>query len=75
MKSFVLAIVIATITMLTSCSEKLAIVKPYEREFFAEDRMFFSPMEGRSEWEGHVFLVKEAAQGGEGSFQGGCGCR
>jgi hypothetical protein len=70
-----LVLVIITLVVLTSCSESLVIVKPYEREFLAEDRMFFSPIEGRAEWEGHVFLVKEAAQGGEGTFQGGCGCR
>ncbi|MBF0466830.1 MAG: DUF4266 domain-containing protein [Nitrospirae bacterium] len=75
MKLITLAIVIIAVAFLSSCSEKLAIVKPYEREFLAEDRMFFSPMEGRSELEGHVFLIREAAEGGEGTFQGGCGCR
>ncbi len=72
--SLLLVLVITTLVVLASCSE-LAIVKPYEREYLAEDRMFFSPLEGRAEWEGHVFLIKEASQGGGGSFQGGCGCK
>lgn len=57
------------------CAEQLAIVKPYEREYFAQDKMLFTPMESRAEQEGHVFLIREASAGGESSFQGGCGCR
>lgn len=57
------------------CAEQLAIVKPYERESFAQDKMLFTPMEARAEQEGHVFLIREASAGGESSFQGGCGCR
>ncbi|MBF0319520.1 MAG: DUF4266 domain-containing protein [Nitrospirae bacterium] len=60
---------------LTACSEHLAIVKPYEREHLASDKMLFSPMEAASEFETHVFLIREASQGGEGGFQGGCGCK
>lgn len=59
----------------SGCTEQLAIVKPYERESFAQDKMLFTPMEARAEQEGHVFLIREASAGGESSFQGGCGCR
>lgn len=58
-----------------SCSEKLVRVQPYEREYFAQDKMLIDPVESEAEQEGHVFLIKEASAGGESSFQGGCGCR
>ncbi len=61
--------------LLLSCSEKLVRVQPYEREFFAQDKMLAEPVESGAEQEGHVFLIKEASAGGESSFQGGCGCR
>lgn len=68
---FVLMLVMAS----SGCAERLAIVKPYEREYLAQDKMLFTPLESRAEQEGHVFLVREASAGGESSFQGGCGCR
>ncbi|RMD46902.1 MAG: DUF4266 domain-containing protein [Aquificota bacterium] len=61
--------------LLTSCSEKLVRVLPFEREYFAQQKMQFDPVSSRSEQEGHVFLIREASAGGESSFQGGCGCR
>lgn len=67
-------IVLISLTV-SACSERLAIVKPYEREHFASDKMLFSPMEAASEHEAHVLLIREASEGGESSFQGGCGCR
>jgi len=70
---------IAVITLmgvfLTGCSEKLVRVMPYEKEFFAQEKMSLSPLELRAEQEGHIFLIREASAGGESSFQGGCGCR
>ena len=70
---------IAVITLigllLTGCSEKLVRVMPYEKEFFAQEKVCLSPLELRSEQEGHIFLIREASAGGESSFQGGCGCR
>lgn len=68
---FVLMLVMAS----SGCAERLAIIKPYEREYLAQDKMLFTPLESRAEQEGHVFLVREASAGGESSFQGGCGCR
>ena len=61
--------------LLFSCSEKLVRVQPYEREYFAQDKMLFEPVDSAAEQEGHVFLIREASAGGESSFQGGCGCR
>ena len=57
------------------CSEKLVRVMPYEKEYFAQDKMSLSPIGERAEQEGHIFLIREASAGGESSFQGGCGCR
>jgi len=57
------------------CSEKLVRVMPYEKEYFAQDKMSLSPLGERAEQEGHIFLIREASAGGESSFQGGCGCR
>ncbi|MBF0458986.1 MAG: DUF4266 domain-containing protein [Nitrospirae bacterium] len=75
-KAIVRLLVIVLISLIVSaCSERLAVVKPYEREHFASDKMLFSPMESASEHEAHVLLIREASEGGESSFQGGCGCR
>lgn len=60
---------------LSSCSESLVRVKPYEREHFAEDKMFFVPAEKRSDFEEHVHSIREGSVGGTAGFQGGCGCR
>jgi len=57
------------------CSEKLVRVSAYEKENFSHERMLFSPMDVRDEFEGHLFGVRESAVGGESSFSGGCGCK
>lgn len=57
------------------CSEHLARVAPYEKEYLSQDKMSLAPISERAEQEGHVFLIREASAGGESSFQGGCGCR
>lgn len=75
MRYIVLLILLSLCVSVSACSQKLAVVGPYEREYFAQDKMLFSPMESRAELEGHVFLIREASAGGESSFQGGCGCR
>ncbi len=60
---------------ISACSDKLVRVMPYEKEYFAQDKMSLSPISERAEQEGHIFLIREASAGGESSFQGGCGCR
>jgi len=57
------------------CSEHLVRVMPYEKEYFAQDKMSLSPLGERAEQEGHIYLIREASAGGESAFQGGCGCR
>lgn len=60
---------------LSGCSEHLVRVMPYEKEYFADQKMSLAPLEERAEHEGHIFLIREASAGGDSSFQGGCGCR
>lgn len=68
-------ILIGSLLFLTACSDKLVRVMPYEKEYFAQDKMSLSPIAERAEQEGHVYLIREASSGGESAFQGGCGCR
>lgn len=59
----------------SGCSEQLVRVLPFEKEYFAQDKMSLSPLDARAEQEGHIFLIREASAGGDSAFQGGCGCR
>ena len=59
---------------LNSCSY-LERVQPYEKEYFAQEKMSLSPLPARAEQSGHIFLIREASAGGDSAFQGGCGCR
>jgi len=61
--------------MMAGCSERLVRVMPYEKEYFAQDKMKINPLDERAEQEGHIFLIREASAGGDSAFQGGCGCR
>ncbi|MDF1876805.1 DUF4266 domain-containing protein [Sulfurimonas sp. SAG-AH-194-L11] len=72
MKTLFLLVVLL---LVSGCSESLVLVMPYEKEYFAQDKMSLSPIAERAEQEGHIFLIREASAGGESSFQGGCGCR
>jgi len=60
---------------LAACSEKLVRAQPYEMEYFATDKMLFTPLESRTAFEEHIFSIREASAGGGSGFQGGCGCR
>ncbi|NCO01733.1 MAG: DUF4266 domain-containing protein [Epsilonproteobacteria bacterium] len=68
-------LVLIALLLLSGCSERLVRVMPYEKEYFAQDKMRLSPVDARAEQEGHIFLIREASAGGDSSFQGGCGCR
>ena len=69
------SLLLLMVLFMSACSEKLVRVMPYEKEYFAQDKMSLSPIAERAEQEGHIFLIREASAGGESSFQGGCGCR
>ncbi len=60
---------------LAACSSRLVRVQPYEREYLAQDKMYFTPSPAKAGFDEHVFSIREASRGGEASFQGGCGCR
>jgi hypothetical protein len=58
-----------------ACAEKLVMVQPYEMEYFAQDKMLFTPLDSRAAFETHIFSIRDASAGGASGFQGGCGCR
>jgi Domain of unknown function (DUF4266) len=60
---------------LAGCAETLVRVQPYEMEYFAQDKMQFTPLGSRTVFETHIQSIREAAAGGTSGFQGGCGCR
>ena len=68
-------LILIALLLFSGCSDKLVRVAPYEKEYFAQDKMSLSPLAERAEQEGHIFLIREASAGGDSSFQGGCGCR
>ena len=70
-----LALALAAALLLAACSASLERVLPYERGAFAEDKMLFSPIGARAEFEGHVFGIREGSRGGTGTPEGGCGCK
>ena len=69
------SILLIFVLLFSACSQHLVRVMPYEKEYFAQDKMSLAPLAERAETEGHIFLIREASAGGESSFQGGCGCR
>jgi hypothetical protein len=44
-------------------------------EYFAQDKMRFTPLDARTAFETHIYSIREASAGGSSGFQGGCGCR
>jgi hypothetical protein len=56
---------------LTGCSA----VKPWEREFLADEIMQVDPNVLQAEWHVHVEEVLEGSRGGFSGSGGGCGCR
>ena len=73
---FLLSILLLiSVFLLASCADSLVRVRPYEKEYFAQEKMLFAPLPASSEFEEHIYGVREGSQGGSISFQGGCGCR
>lgn len=56
---------------LTGCSA----VKPWEREYLADEIMRLDPNTLEVEWYAHVEEVLEGSRGGFSGSGGGCGCR
>lgn len=57
--------------LLTGCSS----VKPWEREYLADEIMRFDRDALKAEWHVHVQEVLEGSRGGFSGSGGGCGCR
>lgn len=66
---FLLALLI--VTTLAGCST----VKPWEREYLADEIMQFDQNALKAEWHVHVQEVLEGSRGGFTGGGGGCGCR
>jgi hypothetical protein len=58
-------------TMVAGC----ATVKPWEREYLADEIMLFDRDVLKAEWHVHVQEVLEGSRGGFSGSGGGCGCR
>ncbi len=58
----------------TACSSVEPWVKPYERNFLADPIMSFSRDPVADAYLSHIYQVREAARGAEGTAGGGCGC-
>jgi Domain of unknown function (DUF4266) len=52
-----------------------ASVRPWEREYLADETMQFDPDPLKAQWNNHVREVLEGARGGFNGSGGGCGCR
>ncbi|NQY54667.1 MAG: DUF4266 domain-containing protein [Campylobacteraceae bacterium] len=65
-------IIISIVLSLTSCSK---IVKPWEKNILAENKMQLGGGDSMiKKVNEHVFTSKEASFGGNGIGGGGCGC-
>jgi hypothetical protein len=60
--------------LLTSCSEKFARIKPYERGVLAKNIMSDAPDPLLAAMTEHAYFSREATFGGGGVGGGGCGC-
>lgn len=50
-------------------------VKPWEREYLADEIMQFDQDALKAEWQVHVQEVLDGSRGGFSGSGGGCGCR
>ncbi len=52
-----------------------ASVRPWEREYLADEAMSFDPDPLETSWHLHLEEVSEGSRGGYSGTGGGCGCR
>jgi hypothetical protein len=74
MKSLTLLSVSAAMALITSCSQQLVRVKPYERGNLANSLMSQDRDPLQKAMTEHVYFSREASFGGGGVGGGGCGC-
>jgi Domain of unknown function (DUF4266) len=72
-RQLLLALILA-IPALSSCSEQLVRVKPYERGVLAKPVMAESIDPLQKAMTEHAYFSREASFGGGGVGGGGCGC-
>jgi len=64
-------IVLALMGSMNGC----AAVQPKDREFLADDMMYFDADPQEAAWHLHVEEVLEGSRGGFSGSGGGCGCK
>lgn len=67
-------ILLLGVLSLPACSTVEPWVKPYEREYLADEIMRFERNPVSSAYMIHVYQAREGARGAEGGHGGGCGC-
>jgi len=67
-------IFILCLLCLPGCTTVEPWVKPYEREYLADEIMRFERNPVSSAYMIHVYQAREGARGAEGATGGGCGC-
>jgi hypothetical protein len=66
---------ILAVAILVAVSAGCAAVKPWQREYLADEIMQFDPNVLETEWHSHIQEVLEGSRGGFSGTGGGCGCR
>lgn len=69
-----LLILMPGLLCLPACTTLEPWVKPYEREYLADEIMRFERNPVSSAYLIHVYQAREGARGAEGATGGGCGC-
>lgn len=64
-----------TLLALMSSMSACAAVQPRDREFLADDMMYFDADPQEASWHLHVEEVLEGSRGGFSGSGGGCGCK
>lgn len=67
--------VLLTAVLMSAALSGCSVVKPWEREYLADEVMQFDATVLRAEWHVHIEEVLEGSRGGFSGSGGGCGCR
>ena len=67
-------LLLATLLVVSGCSNIEPWVKPYERDRLADPIMALDGDPVSTYYIQHVYEAREGARGGEGAAGGGCGC-
>jgi len=67
-------VLLATVLLISACSNVEPWVKPYERANLAQEVMKLDRNPVSTAYLNHVYEAREGARGASGSAGGGCGC-